>query len=242
MTQILGHKITILEVVPSYLTALLDIPPGEYSYSSLYLQYLLVTGEAVNQDLLKRWFLKYPGIKVVNAYGPTEASDDITHYVMAEAPGIVQVPIGSPVQNMNIYILDKYMNMCPIGVKGELMAAGVGVGRGYLNRPQLTADKFTFFPNFLTSSLPNFLLYRTGDLARWLDDGNIEFLGRIDQQVKIRGFRIELEEIENELSKHADIKEAVVVAGKDKDGNNILCCYFVSGKEFTVSQLILSHW
>ncbi|HLP45175.1 MAG TPA: amino acid adenylation domain-containing protein [Candidatus Kapabacteria bacterium] len=237
MTHILKNKVTILEVVPSYLAVVMDISSSAYSNSFHYLQYLLVTGEAVNQDLLNKWFLKYPGIKVVNAYGPTEASDDITHYIMEKAPGIGPVPIGSPVQNMNIYILDSCMNMCPVGVKGELIVTGIGVGRGYLNRSELTAEKFIFSPHFLTSSLPHFPLYRTGDLARWLPDGNIEFLGRMDQQVKIRGFRIELEEIANEITMYPGIKEAVVVSKNDKDGNNILCCYFVSSKELTVSQL-----
>ncbi|HLP48759.1 MAG TPA: amino acid adenylation domain-containing protein, partial [Candidatus Kapabacteria bacterium] len=233
MAHVLENHITILEVVPSYLATLLDISTGEYA--SLYLHYLLVTGEAVNPELLKKWFLKYPGIKVVNAYGPTEASDDITHYIMDKAPEMGQVPIGSPVQNMNIYILDKYMNICPIGVNGELMVAGTGVGRGYLNRPELTAEKFQFNRSYRSNKTN--ILYKTGDLARWLDDGNIEFLGRIDQQVKIRGFRIELEEIENMLAKHADIKEAVVAARKDKAGHNSLCCYFTAEKEFTVSEL-----
>ncbi|MCU0288096.1 MAG: amino acid adenylation domain-containing protein, partial [Acidobacteria bacterium] len=267
MARILENKVTILEVVPSYLAALMDISADAYAYSFHYLDYLLVTGEAVNQDLLKRWFLRYPGIKVVNAYGPTEASDDITHYIMDKAPETGPVPIGSPVQNMEIYILDKYMNLCPVGVKGELIVTGIGVGRGYLNRPGLPAEKFgpqiTLMPqiNMIKKTNPNksfvgvqgaifqkspLVFYRTGDLARWLpagppagggSGGVIEFLGRIDQQVKIRGFRIELEEIENEITRYPGIREAVVVTRKDKEENNILCCYFVPAKELTVSQL-----
>jgi amino acid adenylation domain-containing protein len=244
MAHILDSKITILEVVPSYLAALLDIPSGENSYSSLPLQYLLVTGEAVNPGLLKKWFSKYPGIKVVNAYGPTEASDDITHHIMDKAPEMNQVPIGSPVQNMKIYIVDKYMVLCPLGVPGELYVAGAGIGRGYLNRPQLTAEKF--FKPRSHRSYKTHILYKTGDLARWLNDGPpaggttkgiIEFLGRIDHQVKIRGFRIELGEIETQLVKHVDIKEAVVIAREEETGNKYLCAYVVSNKEFKIADL-----
>ncbi|MCU0288458.1 MAG: amino acid adenylation domain-containing protein, partial [Acidobacteria bacterium] len=252
MAHILDSKINILEVVPSYLAALLDIPSRANSYSSLPLKYLLVTGEAINPDLLKKWFSKYPGIKVVNAYGPTEASDDITHYIMHKAPEMNRVPIGSPVQNMYIYIVDKYMTLCPLGVPGELYVAGTGIGRGYLNRPELTADRFKrnvisrwSFVNgkFQTDNNPlnltNDYFYRTGDLAYWLNDGNIVFLGRIDHQVKIRGFRIELGEIENQLITYPGIKEAVVTANEYESGNGdkYLAAYFVSAVKLEIPVL-----
>ncbi|MCP4147153.1 MAG: AMP-binding protein, partial [bacterium] len=140
LAEIIKEKITILELVPSYLSVILEeietAPPG------LPVEYLLVTGEEVKVNLVNRWFHKYPQIKMVNAYGPTEASDDITHYIMDKPlPADLQrVPIGKPLQNLDIYIVDKYMNLLPIGIKGELCVSGDGVGRGYLNRPELTAD------------------------------------------------------------------------------------------------------
>ena len=220
--HLIKNKINILEVVPSYLTTFLDIQTQDNTYASLPVLYLLVTGEAVSSNLLKRWFKKYPHIKVVNAYGPTEASDDITHHIMTHAPETDPVTIGAPVQNMKIYILDKTNHLCLQGLTGELCVSGIGVGRGYLNRPELTHDKF-LTPSTITPFSQR--LYKTGDLARWLPDGNIEFLGRIDHQVKIRGFRIELGEIENLLKEHPAVDEAVVIDRKDNQ-RQYLCAYF----------------
>ncbi|HLP60722.1 MAG TPA: condensation domain-containing protein, partial [Candidatus Deferrimicrobium sp.] len=239
-------QITILEVVPSYLSVLLE----STSVFPLSLQYLLVTGEEIKPFLVKKWFEKYPGIKMVNAYGPTEASDDITHYIMDKAPDMERIPIGKPVQNMNIYIVDNNMQLCPIGVKGEICVAGVGVGRGYLGDEEKTKQFFmedpfvSPIPNESTSSVTNdhspsplttqhspiatHRLYKTGDLGCWLPDGNIEFFGRKDYQVKIRGFRIELGEIEEKLLRHPEIKEAVVVDKEDTLGNKYLCAYIVA--------------
>ncbi len=232
-------RIAILEVVPSYLSVMLD---AVGTRQDLPLNYLLVTGEEVKPSLAARWFNKFPGIKMVNAYGPTEASDDITHFVMESAPDMERIPLGKPVQNFDIYIVDEHMNLCPLGVKGELCVCGIGVGRGYLNRPELTAGKFVL-PSATRGSfekppldpaklLLNYHspLYKTGDLARWLPDGNIEFLGRIDHQVKIRGFRIELGEIENHLARHEGIKEAVVMDREDREGKKYICAY-ITGKE-----------
>ncbi len=129
-------------------------------------------------------------------------------------------------------VVDKYNNLLPVGVPGELCISGVGVGRGYLNRPDLTAEKFIQNPHIQGERM-----YRTGDLTKWMPDGNIEYLGRIDNQVKIRGFRIELGEIENELLKHSEIKEAIVIDKVDKNGNKYLCGYIVSERELTVSEL-----
>jgi iturin family lipopeptide synthetase B len=141
INQVMENRVTILEVVPSYLSLMLDsldLNPGRFEF----LEYLLVTGEEVKQPLLERWFKKYPGIKVVNAYGPTEASDDITHHIMDSAPGEKCIPIGKPLHNLNIYIVDQHMNLCPPGVKGEICVSGIGVGRGYLNNPGLTFERF----------------------------------------------------------------------------------------------------
>ncbi len=231
--QIVRDTVTILEVVPSYLEVLLDTldnskephrPPPLKS-----LDYLLVTGEAVKPQLVERWFETYPGIKMVNAYGPTEASDDITHCIMEKAPRMERVPIGKPIQNMNIYIVDHRMKLCPIGVKGEIWVSGIGVGRGYLNDGEKTRAAFIHDPfRHVDGKHP---LYKTGDLGRWLADGNIDFFGRKDHQLKIRGFRIEPGEIEKHLLLFKGVKQAVVIDRTDKTaktaevGERYLCAY-----------------
>ena len=231
--------VTIMEVVPAYLDMMLNIIEDrklEHVFPSL--KYLLVTGETVRPSLVKRWFEKFPGIKMVNAYGPTEASDDITHFIMDRYPGGKSIPIGRTLRNTGIYIVDAGMNLCPIGIKGELYVSGAGVCRGYLNNPELTAANFInhlLIKSFLGSRgdfskkplVAAGTLYRTGDLACWLPDGNIEFFGRKDFQVKIRGFRIELEEIENKLSTIPGIRSAVVLDKEDKTGNKYLCAYII---------------
>ncbi len=162
--------------------------------------------------------------KLYNNYGPTENSVVSTfHRVENNSRNI---PIGSPISNTIVYIIDKNYNPTPLGVPGELCISGDGLARGYLNKPELTAEKFVENP-FLSGDR----MYRTGDLARWLPDGNIEFLGRIDNQVKIRGFRIELGEIENSLLQHHEISSATVVAKEVIDGDKQLVAYFVSDKE-----------
>jgi len=222
------EQVTILELVPSYLAAVLQ----EEMYIPLkHLKFLLVTGETVSQQLLARWFSHpcYKAIPVVNAYGPTEASDDICHYFMYETPVQTNIPLGSPVQNLHIYITDESMHLCPVGVPGEICVSGVGVGRGYLNRPALTAEKFITDPFAAGKEIR---MYRTGDLGRWLPDGNIEYLGRIDDQVKVRGYRIELGEIEHALQQHESIHQAVVTARADLRGNKQLVGYIVPAETF----------
>jgi amino acid adenylation domain-containing protein len=238
ISRIDDDKITILEVVPSYLSVMLDtlaITPGKFRQ----LDYLLVTGEVVKPNLVKGWFEKFPGIKMVNAYGPTEASDDITHFIMDKPIGMERVPIGKPIRNLTIYLLDEYMNLCPPGITGEICVSGIGVGRGYLNNPELTAEKFinpkSQIPNkagYYRSyrSYKSYILYKTGDLGRWLPDGSIEFLGRKDYQVKIRGFRIEVEEIEKQILNHGSFKEAVVIDKEDKQASKYLCAYLTGGE------------
>ncbi|MCP4214301.1 MAG: amino acid adenylation domain-containing protein, partial [bacterium] len=167
----------------------------------------------------------YPQNKMVNAYGPTEASDDITHFVMDGPPGVERVPIGKTVQNLDIYVVNHHKQLCPVGVNGEIWVSGVGVGRGYLKDPDRTAQVFMDDP---FASEPGIRLYRTGDLGRWLPDGSVDFLGRLDYQVKIRGFRIELGEIESRLQEHQQLKEAVVIDREDKDDKKYLCAYIVA--------------
>ncbi|MCP4156073.1 MAG: AMP-binding protein, partial [bacterium] len=170
------------------------------------------------------------------AYGPTEATVDIASFDCSPQGGppvetLERVPIGRPIQNTQIVILDKHGNIQPERVPGELYIAGKSLALGYLNKPELTAERF-IRENYklLTTNYKQITgntLYRTGDLARWLPDGNIEFLGRIDYQVKIRGHRVELGEIENRILTHPEIKEAVVLTHRSKGGDNTLCAYYV---------------
>jgi fengycin family lipopeptide synthetase D len=220
-------RVTVLELVPSYLAALLDVIENlgrDGQRLPLALEYILVTGEEIKPALVERWFGEYPGIKMVNAYGPTEASDDITQHEMTGPLEQRQhVPIGKPLQNFDLFIVNEQMQLCPVGIKGEICVSGIGVGRGYLNRPELTADKF--YRSYRSNK--TYSNYKTGDLGRWLPDGTIEFFGRKDYQVKIRGFRIELGEIENLLASHPGVKEAVVIDREEPGGEKYLCAYYV---------------
>jgi amino acid adenylation domain-containing protein/FkbH-like protein/non-ribosomal peptide synthase protein (TIGR01720 family)/FkbM family methyltransferase len=194
---------------------------------------LIVAGETCAPDLIKQWSV---GRRCFNAYGPTEATVCAT--VAECSNGDEQAPIGRPIANTQIYILDQDLQPVPIGIPGELHIGGAGLTRGYLNRPELTTAKFISNP-FNTDS--NSRLYKTGDLARYLSDGNIEYLGRIDNQVKIRGFRIELGEIETVLSQHPQIQSAVVIAREDNPGSKRLVAYIVpQPQQIYIERLALS--
>jgi len=233
------EAVSVVEVVPSVLVSAFgdnaDATPAPPSLAAL--RWLVVTGEAAPVALCRRWLRAYPRTALMNGYGPTECSDDVTHHVMTAPPPeeATQVPIGRPVANMRIYVLDRARNPTPIGVPGELCVGGIGVGRGYLGDPARTAEAFG--PDPFTDR-PGARLYRTGDLARWRADGSLEFLGRLDHQVKIRGFRIELGEIEAALARHPAVREAVVVAREDRRGERRLAAYVVArGGEPAVSEL-----
>lgn len=181
------------------------------------LKTVIVAGEPCPVTLMSQHRQHLPGATVYNEYGPTEAAVWSTVYRLPVETVLPRVPIGRPIPNAKIYILDARLQPVPIGVAGEVYIGGPGVARGYLNRPDLTQEKFVANP-FTHGSEER--LYRTGDLARYLADGNIDFLGRIDHQVKIRGYRIELGEIETALRKHAAIAEAVIVAREDNKSSN----------------------
>ncbi|MFQ4145495.1 amino acid adenylation domain-containing protein [Chlorogloeopsis sp. ULAP02] len=200
------EQLTTLHFVPSMLQAFLESEGLENCKS---LKRVICSGEALSVELQKRFFNRLQA-ELHNLYGPTEAAIDVTYWMCSlDSTHHQTVPIGSPIANTQIYLLDKYFHPVPVGVIGELYIGGVGVGRGYLRNPKLTAEKF--IPNpFCTKAGER--LYRTGDLARYLPDGNIEFLGRIDHQVKVRGFRIELGEIEAAINQHPAIQASVVIA------------------------------
>jgi natural product biosynthesis luciferase-like monooxygenase protein/amino acid adenylation domain-containing protein/non-ribosomal peptide synthase protein (TIGR01720 family) len=231
-TQLLAllaaQSVTICETVPSLLRALLDTAAADEATRPplTALRWLLVTGEALPPDLCARWLAVYPHVPLLNAYGPTECSDDVTHHVIAAPPAPDSpVPIGHAIANTRLYVLDHRLALVPQGVAGELCVGGVGVGRGYLNDAARTAAVFIPDP---FSPTPGARLYRTGDLVRHLPDGALEFLGRIDNQVKVRGYRIELGEIEAALAQHPAVRQAVVTAREDTPGDKRLVAYIVA--------------
>jgi amino acid adenylation domain-containing protein len=228
VSLIAEQQITTLHFVPSMLQVFLLEPDLERCTS---LKRVICSGEALPFELQERFFSRLDA-ELHNLYGPTEAAIDVTYWQCQRESQDRVVPIGHPIANTQLYILDRFMHPVPIGVPGELYIGGVGVARGYFNRPELTAEKFLADPFRKESGAR---LFKTGDLARYRPDGAIEFLGRIDYQVKIRGFRIELGEIEVTLAEHSAIKEAVVVAREDTPDNKRLVAYLVpaTGAEAT---------
>ena len=224
-------KISILESVPSLITALLEVEVDGRDKTLNSLRWMVPTGEPLTPSLVRQWYTHFPHIKLLNAYGPTEASDDVAHYIVNGFPTETQttIPIGKPLQNFHIYILDRYLTLCPVGVKGEICVAGVGVGKGYWKDAEKTQLAFISNPYLAEIGDSDYArMYKTGDIGYFRADGNIECLGRLDFQVKIRGNRIELEEIERQLLGHDQIKEAVVAAKDDNRGGKYLCAYYIS--------------
>ena len=204
-------------------TALFNLLAAESPDAFETLRTVMFGGEAADPKAAVRVLKHKPPQHLLNVYGPTENTTFSTGYEMrTTADGVMTVPIGRPISNSQCYILDAHLNPMPVGVPGELHVGGDGLARGYWNRPQLTAQKFIRNP-----FQPGELIYKTGDLARLLPDGNIEFIGRLDQQVKIRGFRVELGEIEAVLGRHPAIRECAVCLRKDEAGNDRLVAYFV---------------
>ncbi|MCB0165830.1 MAG: amino acid adenylation domain-containing protein, partial [Anaerolineae bacterium] len=220
--------ISIFETVPAILRAILDqVAADDNNRTNLAnLRWLIPTGEAVPPDLCRQWLHHYPNIPLLNAYGPAECADDVSFYPIHQPPPptATTVPIGRPVANTQLYILDAHFQPMPIGVVGELCVGGVGVGRGYLLDARRTSERFVPDP---FSGEPGARLYQTGDLARYRPDGNIEFLGRKDYQVKIRGLRIELGEIEVVLTQHPAVQACTVLAREDQPGDKRLVAYVV---------------
>ncbi len=224
-------SVTVLQVVPSQLRAILD-ETERYRYDLSALRWLIPTGEVLGPELCKKWLACYPKVPLVNAYGPTECSDDVSHHAIFTPDAIdsARIPIGRPINNTQLYVLDRHLQPVPVGVPGELHVGGVGVGRGYLNRPELTAERFIPDP---FSQEPGARLYKTGDLVRYLPSGELDYLGRMDQQVKVRGYRVELGEIESVLQEHPTVRESVVIVKEDTLGHNLLVAYIVPVAERT---------
>lgn len=217
------NGITIATLPPTYVV---HIDP----LNVFTLTKLITAGSAITFSLVEKWCER---VQYINAYGPTETTVCATVWKYRSSKGeFASVPIGTPISNTQIFIVDEYNNLQPVGAAGELCIAGVGLAKGYLNKPELTSEKFVPNP-FGTSEK----MYRTGDLARWTSNGNIEFLGRIDNQVKIRGYRIELGEIETQLSKIAGVKEVAVVDIADSDGCSFLCAYTVLDGEISAHEI-----
>ncbi|MCP4658569.1 MAG: amino acid adenylation domain-containing protein [bacterium] len=220
LDAVAASGVSVLEAVPSLIRFLLEEisrraaeQPEPRQLTAL--RWLVPTGEALPPDLCRQWFQLCPRIPLVNAYGPTECSDDVTHQVLTAGPRPHQrsVPIGRPLGNLEIYVLDAGLRPLPMGIPGELCVGGEGVGRGYLNEPRRTAEVFVPAP---FSREPGARMYRTGDLGRHLADGSLEFLGRLDHQVKIHGLRIELQEIEAVLRQHPGVQAGGVAVRQDR--------------------------
>ncbi|MFF0587364.1 amino acid adenylation domain-containing protein [Streptomyces sp. NPDC003781] len=225
------ERVEILQVVPSYLETMLtelDHAPRPLPW----LRCVSATGEALKKELAERWFAAFPDKALVNAYGLTETSDDTNHEVMTGVPDAASVPLGRPVANVRVYVVDESLRPVPLGSPGEIVFSGVCVGRGYVNDEERTRAAFVPDPH-----VPGARLYRSGDIGRWLIGGRLEFLGRRDAQVKIRGFRIEIGEIENRLLTIPGVRDsAVVVTGTGGAGR--LVAFWTGSTELTADALV----
>lgn len=225
------HPIDCLKIVPSHLAALLAATPA--AASILPRQCLILGGETASWKLISQIQQQAPNCQIFNHYGPTETTVGVlTYAVENQADDLISdtVPLGRPLANTQVYILDEELQLVPLGVAGELYISGAGLTRGYLNQPELTAQRFISY-SLLGKELR---LYKTGDRVRYLEDGNIEFIGRVDNQVKVRGFRIELEEIELTLTQYPTIQQAVVTL-QQSENNQRLLAYIVPQKKAAIN-------
>jgi len=229
-------KVSTLHFVPSMLQSFLDSLADAPAERSLLptLSRVICSGETLSPALVRRFWTLLPGVELHNLYGPTEAAVDVTAWQCREADDRATIPIGRPISNTRIYVLDERGEPTPVGVSGELWIGGVQVGRGYWQRPELSAERFVPDP---WSADPDGRMYRTGDVARWSPDGLLEYQGRRDFQVKIRGVRVELGEVEARLSTLGGVREVVVLAREDEPGDVRLVAYYVGADELTVEVL-----
>ncbi|SHN14586.1 amino acid adenylation domain-containing protein, partial [Flavobacterium pectinovorum] len=231
------NQVTVIHFVPAMLSVFLEYvkenPNEKERIKSL--KQVFVSGEALTLHQRDLFYKELSGISLMNLYGPTEASIDVSYYDCAEQHNISSVPIGRPIDNISLYILDEKLSLKPIGSVGKLYIAGVGVARGYLNKTALTEEKFVNNP-FIEGTK----MYDTGDLAKWLADGNIEYIGRKDHQVKIRGFRIELGEIETHLFQYSNAIKNVIVEIKEVNQEKVIVAYYVS--ESKIDKIEIRHY
>src|SRR5438552_2856871 len=218
--KIVDRRVNVMQVVPSYLEILVSFLE-QHSRALPDLRCVSATGEALKKELVQRWFAAQPSIKLLNAYGLTETSDDTNHEVMDRVPDRERVPLGRPINNVSVYIVDEHLALVPLGAPGGIVFSGVCVGRGYINDPERTQRAFVPDPYREGQRL-----YRSGDFGRWLPDGKVEYLGRRDHQVKISGFRIEIGEIENTLLRVPGVSEDAVVVTERADGSKHLVAFY----------------
>ncbi|TCW37425.1 bacitracin synthase 3 [Laceyella sacchari] len=229
------YGITTMHFVPSMFHLFLEHLHEANLPRLSSLRRVFTSGEALLPNHAARFrdtMHRVNGTRLYNLYGPTEATVDVSYYDCPTDHDPAVIPIGKPIANVQLLVLDERNRLQPIGVPGELCLSGTCLARGYLNREDLTREKFV--PN---PYLPGELMYKTGDLARWMSDGNIEYLGRMDHQVKIRGYRIELDEVTGQLMKHPAVKDGAVIARHDAQGQAYLCAYLVSEADWDVAEL-----
>ncbi|MGB6225765.1 MAG: non-ribosomal peptide synthetase, partial [Pseudonocardiaceae bacterium] len=229
--KIVDERVAVLQVVPSYLEVVLTYLE-QHPRELPDLRCVSATGEALKKELTQRWFAAEPEIKLVNAYGLTETSDDTNHEVMFQAPDADRVPLGPPVNNVHIYVVDEHLSPVPLGAPGVIVFSGVCVGRGYVNDPERTRSAYLTDPHRAGQRL-----YRGGDYGRWQPEGKLEFLGRRDTQVKIAGFRIEIGEIENTLLRVPGVRDGAVVVADRADRSKHLVAFYSGQRPLEVDVL-----
>lgn len=236
------EKITVFETVPSHMNLVMEeVERESHAYPLPNLRWLILNGEALLSPLCLFWQRYYPNIPILNAYGPTECSDDVCHHkIFSPLPANeMQIPIGKILRNLGAYILDSGFSLLPFGVSGDLYIEGVGLGRGYLHAPEKTASSFIPFAFDLPGKSSK-RMYRTGDIARYRADGCIEYLGRADHQIKIRGQRVELGEIEAVLNQEESVLQAVVEAKVLEGADKSLIAYLVLKSGYSSEEILSS--
>ncbi len=234
------EQVTLLELVPVVINLLLDHVEENKVNINLFnsLKFIMAVGESLPISLVNRWLSLFPNIPIVNAYGPTEASDDVCQRVFVD-PLVNQyrsIPIGQPLPNLSVMILDEQQKFCPIGAVGEICVSGIGVGPGYWRRPQQTAN--VFIPNYYQTSTYGKTIYRTGDFGRWNSLGELEYSGRLDHQVALHGYRIELDEIAAIVKAHAEVKDALVLLQEIRDDKKLVLYYVPQHKKILTEKAI----
>jgi amino acid adenylation domain-containing protein len=243
LREIKVHRVSWINCTPGMFYKLIEYEENSGRKKLISLRCVFLGGEPISMKVLVSW-LESEGChaQIVNTYGPTECTDICASFPIKEPRQYLEeaIPVGKAVYNAQLFVMSKDLQLQPLGVPGELFIGGEGVGIGYINDGQLTAQKF--IRHRFQPGEPKRLLYRSGDLVKWLPNGNIEFLGRIDHQVKIRGFRIELGEIETRLSNHESVKEVIVIAKERETGDRYLCAYIVFRESSTFQELELRDY